>query len=449
MPAIATQRTSEGFAWDANPDGTYTIRDVPLFCTCTRGADVYDEAWIRSAFSRLRQADAEGHLPPVTLHHDRPHRPPPKAVGFFRATRVGPLPWRGVNRPWIFADLVVTDPTTFAAIAAKRIPYRSVDVDRSAGEVVALALLDYEPPYVEGPMTFLRDVAAATKPGAVLEAASANAGAVLGFARWDDGRTVVLMEAAMPDEKAADEKDPKDGKPEGEKKPMEDKPADTSKADRALSLVEKLSTMPVPLEDASKVIAGLQALLSKLTGGGGGDAAPAKPSDDLAEPQTMSKDPNALAQMQQQIAEARADAQAAKASVAQIRQERTVETLVRSSLAELAQFAHVETEETLRQAFTDFGGEAGLKAYVARLKKQLPENLSGADSFARATSGAPGSSKLPKEVADLKCETPEEGELAMRAFREYEPLAKAGHMAGISFARYFETNRSMLASLTR
>lgn len=146
-----------------NGDGTWLIQDVPVFCECKRGEDVYDLEWLERAFNRLEQAKDEGHRPPVHVYHHVTGEPKPTAAGMMSPKRIGTMRWRGVPRKAIFVDILITDEEVFQRIASKRLPYRSVEIYN--GEIISCSLLDSEAPFIEMPMTTIRgaDVAPATK----------------------------------------------------------------------------------------------------------------------------------------------------------------------------------------------------------------------------------------------------------------------------------------------
>lgn len=169
-----------GYTATRAEDGTLTIRDVPIFCECSRFEHVFDVDWITKAVASAKRAEAEGYLPPLHVRHhggdgivERHVRP----AGFFRITRAAPITFKGGRRVAVFADLVVTDPGVGMDILAKRLPYRSVEIlDVEKPALDSLALLDHEAPYLELPMLMVGQVdeSAATAAGRAPLVASAT-----------------------------------------------------------------------------------------------------------------------------------------------------------------------------------------------------------------------------------------------------------------------------------
>lgn len=448
MPTLdAAPRTStmlEGFDFEERQDGTAVILDVPIFCTCERAGKDYNEAWLRAAFNRLRQASEEGHLPPIQLHHERAEAEPPIAVGMFEATRIGPLRWRGRERPWIFANLLVTNRDAFAAIRERRLPYRSVTIDHQvgAGEIISLSLLDSQAPFIEGPMTFLRGVAPATNRSVSFERVRGDGGAVVAFCA-EGTRTLVLMEATMAEDKGAAKDESAEAKDRaapseksGESKGGESKGGGGGAgASAAKALVEKLRTTKVELEDSAEVISALEELLSSLKGGGSESKAP-KPSDALAEPAAMSRGAT------DEVLALRATVTAMQRKIDAQEAAQTLATAIDKARKDLAARSYAD-EDLL--AFAKSDGVRGVEIFVATTLKVAPENTGGT-RFARATpgetpKGSPGD--VPPEVTALKCASPEEQDGAIAAFKAYSEVAKRGHLRGIDFGRYFDLNKHL------
>lgn len=183
-------------------NGEAVLENVPIFPECRRGDDEYDTSWLRQAFQRLKEAQAEGHEAPIHVyHHGGEGRP--EFAGRIKPRRIGKLKWRGKQRDCIYADLVFTNEETVERLKKRQLPYRSVEIsdDNEDGkfEIVSLSLLDSEPPYVEMPMTFVDDdkgVATATNDGVTYMKSSDERDPALCFRR-DGGTTTVYMESFM------------------------------------------------------------------------------------------------------------------------------------------------------------------------------------------------------------------------------------------------------------
>lgn len=142
-----------------NDDGTITIHDVPVFCRCKRGEDDFDRAWLDRALKKAKQAERDGHLPPLEIGHRRKGHPSPANVGAFRMKGIKPLSFKGRKVPALVTDWILTDEFAFEEIKRKRLLYRSVDLYHKTAEIISCALLT-EPPYLELPMVTVRDGAA-------------------------------------------------------------------------------------------------------------------------------------------------------------------------------------------------------------------------------------------------------------------------------------------------
>jgi hypothetical protein len=138
-------------AWDRAQDGTYTIRNVPIFELGNHRGFNYDESWARRALqSFARQKSERGYLPPVILGHTRDDGEEKPAVGFVDRLRL-------VGRRLV-GDLSGVAKELFDEIRAGRWPYRSVEVFDRAAQITAVALLGGTPPYMKtAPLHFAED----------------------------------------------------------------------------------------------------------------------------------------------------------------------------------------------------------------------------------------------------------------------------------------------------
>lgn len=139
-----------------NEDGTITIHDVPVFCRCKRGDDDFDRDWLDRALKKAKQAERDGHLPPLEIGHRRKGHPTPPNVGAFRMKSIKSMQFKGRSEPAIMTDWIITDEYAFEQIKRKRLLYRSVDLYHKTAEIISCALLT-EPPYLELPMVTVRD----------------------------------------------------------------------------------------------------------------------------------------------------------------------------------------------------------------------------------------------------------------------------------------------------
>lgn len=139
-----------GLKWHRARDGTYIIRNVPIFELGNHRGFDYDESWARRALqSFARHKSERGYLPPVILGHTRDDGEEKPAVGFLDRLRL-------VGRR-IIGDLSGVAKELFDEIRAGRWPYRSVEVFDRAAQITAVALLGSTPPYMKTPPLHFAD----------------------------------------------------------------------------------------------------------------------------------------------------------------------------------------------------------------------------------------------------------------------------------------------------
>lgn len=145
------------FDIDTNEDGTYNIRNVPIFETHTDRKYVCDEEWLdrceadflsqKAQSLRAAGGDAKyAMLPPVTIGHtpENPDAPePPKVAYLDNVHRVGGL---------LYADFVHIDSDAFEQIKAERFPYRSAEVIPSKCRITNVSLLGGRYPHFSLPV---------------------------------------------------------------------------------------------------------------------------------------------------------------------------------------------------------------------------------------------------------------------------------------------------------
>lgn len=142
------------------PDGTYTIRDVPIFSEVKKGEknapEDIGEAWMRDALENLKTSHREGYFPPVHYAHHGT-REAAIHVGHFRAKRVGRITIRGERRFAIFVDIEGIQPEEFDRFRKGRYPNRSVEIiDWNERRIDTLALISHEAPFFPLPITIGR-----------------------------------------------------------------------------------------------------------------------------------------------------------------------------------------------------------------------------------------------------------------------------------------------------
>ncbi len=136
-------------SYEEAEDGTFTIRDVPVFELGEHRGFNYDDEWARRAMANFRTMKAEhGYAATVIIGHttDDPKGERP-AVGFMDNLRL-------VGKRFI-ADLVHIGKDLFEQIKAGNWPYRSIEVFDNLAQITAVALLGGTPPYMKtAPLMF-------------------------------------------------------------------------------------------------------------------------------------------------------------------------------------------------------------------------------------------------------------------------------------------------------
>lgn len=156
MPTEQPSTLPTSFAAEQDADGSWLIRDVPIFSAHVDDrsgeAEEYDAAWLAAALANAQGREVEGYEAPLHVsHHDPYGRPSPEVApaGTFTVRRLGTLVYEGRPTPTLFADLRVPD-RVYQRIKGGELPYRSVELAPYASgkrEILSLALLSHEVPY--------------------------------------------------------------------------------------------------------------------------------------------------------------------------------------------------------------------------------------------------------------------------------------------------------------
>lgn len=154
VPAVAPPIVVEGQRALAEqaPDGTWTIRGVPLFAAhvgvsaATGKRVTVDRAWLTKAVDRAQTGYSNAkYLPTLHVnHHD--WGDPVEDAGFFLPTHVAPARTaKGVVLA-IYGDLVGVRPEIYERIRTRRLPYLSPEANLDEPELATCALLPTRPP---------------------------------------------------------------------------------------------------------------------------------------------------------------------------------------------------------------------------------------------------------------------------------------------------------------
>ena len=156
--AAVTEKT---YSADQAEDGTWTIRNVPIFAEVPKGERNNDapigKAWMLRAIEKANQRKSEGYTPPLHIHHHGTDKTTARA-GSFKLRRVGSIKHDGKKVDALFADLTGVPDYEFQRIKAGELPYRSVEVfNWDEPEINSLALLDDEVPFFRFPNLNVRE----------------------------------------------------------------------------------------------------------------------------------------------------------------------------------------------------------------------------------------------------------------------------------------------------
>ncbi len=256
---------------EQNEDGTWDIKDVPIFAFTPEGARGNDEPidakWMKKAIKKAKQRMDEGYLAPLHILHHEPGVQPERA-GHFIPTHVGTIRHDGEDVDALYARLVKIPDRIFQRIRAEELPFRSVEIFCfESPEINSLALLDTEVPFFRLPLlTVGETVVRETREDSsqfedqplVAMAAGSGAGAYLFRFKESDMGSKTAKKFMPPKDDEEEKVEVNVGDDEEEPEKME---ADSDVTDA----VEKITSIMEPL---GTLIAQLQKLL------GGGEATP-------------------------------------------------------------------------------------------------------------------------------------------------------------------------------
>lgn len=142
---------STGYRAEQNDDGTWNIRDVPVFSEIpagTRGNQMdIGKDWLMAAVDRAQARFSEKYVAPTHVNHHKGAKGT-KRAGFFMPHSVRPHMNEGKLVWTVFADILSVPAGIFEDLERGEIPYRSVEVhDWNVPEINSLALLDDEVPF--------------------------------------------------------------------------------------------------------------------------------------------------------------------------------------------------------------------------------------------------------------------------------------------------------------
>ena len=147
-------------------DGTWTIFDVEIFAAFsdTEREVIYDRPFLESIIQRHRSRCQEGYLAPMHSNHHGKGQSTPR-VGAFLPRRVGETIYEGKPLDVLFADLIGVPDAAYQDMRNGSYPARSVEIDPSEPEILSLALLSDDVPYLRFPILVPREVTATVGNG--------------------------------------------------------------------------------------------------------------------------------------------------------------------------------------------------------------------------------------------------------------------------------------------
>lgn len=356
-----------------NADGTWTIHDAPIFATHRdwRDGRVVDESWLRSALARAEARYAQdAYLPPIHVRHHGDEGVTP--AGRFQLKRIEPIAYEGKLRPFVLADLTVSEPV-LREIESGKIQYASVEIQRPNGppEIDSLALLDHDPPFFRKTLRVERAgetapvqayrVGRSERPALAYRSA-ASGDAVLYPFRLYGG-------VAMADEKPTDK--PEEKKPEGEKTFMSDELDAVKTATK-----EALESFKGKLETLCSSVDQMAADLGIDLGAGAAevetpDAGPVEAPMAAMRSGTRVQDltvEGAVTDHAKNYATALGRLAAVEAEMAAQKKARGAELLADKTLEELREYGVGSESRPELVKLAREGGEIALKAYASAMK---------------------------------------------------------------------------------
>lgn len=155
-----------------NGNGTWTVKDVPVFATCRYGTRDFSEAWVDEALANMTKEQESGHAFPMHIHHTTDKTAVVEPAGAFKVTRKGPVSLRGEVKPGLIGDLTFTNKPAADRCKNFQLLWRSPEIPKEGpARLRSLALLDREAPHL--PMEVLAVKEQAAKAGTKYEPAPA------------------------------------------------------------------------------------------------------------------------------------------------------------------------------------------------------------------------------------------------------------------------------------
>lgn len=445
-PAIPDSGILPRFTMLDNGNGTWTVKDVPVFAACRFGPKDFDEAWVDRALANMLKEQESGHAFPMHIHHTTDPTAVVEPAGAFKVTRKGPVRLRGTTAPGLIGDLTFTSPDAAKRCENFQLLWRSPEIKPTGPERLrSLALLDREPPHLpmevlavrkekaanaapaptwtlaEGGTVFAfsergESIYALMEPQTMAATDPVAAPAKPKYRRKADG-TFVLLNASGAEEVIAfeeEKKDPPAAEPKKDDAPKGDGPPKADgegggKCDPVKTLLDKIKEMELTREQHKALEAGI-AEIFKDEGAGVSDA----PGD------VSMKESDAVVKLREQVLESTSRLTALEVANKAAAEEKKRKDAVAKGVARLAGRQTPSTLEADLISMAEAQGVEGVERTVALLEKSLPPRV---NTLADALRGEP-TDGTPAEVLAFHAKGPEAYAQAQRIAALHGTLMK-------------------------
>jgi hypothetical protein len=417
-----------GYVALEHPNGTWTIKDVPIMGTLAAGENgngrEVDREWLTEALEKSISRLADGYVPAVHIKHHRydenleaPARP---GAGKFIPRRIGVLRYEGREMPVLFADLVAVPSSIFHDIELGLLTYVSVEyVNFADPEIKTLSIFADEAPYFKFPLlTIGRKIRASADPQ--VPTVSLNSDSILAkTARKSASGGIVLFRngGRMEDPKIPEGVSPPAAPATGEEgvKPGAEKAPDTG-------------MLAMMTQAVTAAMQPFMAMIAKLAGSIAPVEKPAMPSANPAEPAVAGMTDSKLASLAAKVDLLTDDAEKRK-------DRDRVDSLVEGAVSSLKGFNVTDRMKKSIRTFAEAkDGAKFVSEYVESIKlhgiKDPSSTLAAYDAI-----GGGVASAVPAEV--LKFSDAGQREEATKLFREFEELKKA-RLVNYPLSRHLE-----------
>lgn len=430
-----------------NGNGTWTVKDVPVFAECTYGDRHFSEAWVDEALATMTKEQESGHVFPMHIHHTTDKTAVVEPAGAFKVTRKGPVRLRGEVKPGLIGDLTFTNKVAADRCKNFQLLWRSPEIPKTgAARLRSLALLDREAPHLPMEVLAVKEqaktagTAYAPVPaptwtlaaGEAVHAFSDRADAIYAlmegttmpepvaaakpkYRRRADGTFVLLSPTGAEEVIAFEEEKPKDDAPPAPK--SDDAPKDDGedkgggKGDPVKALLDKIREMKLTREQHKALEAGIAEIFK--------DEAPVSDTPGDVAPVTMKESAEVIALREKVLETSTRLGAVEMANKARAEAEKRREAVAKG----VKRLESRQTQSTLEAdliVMAEQGGVEAVERTVALLEKSLPPRV---HTLSDALKGEPTEGE-PAEVLAFSAKGPEVHAEAQRLARLHSTLMK-------------------------